>query len=111
MEAAWLNSTYWHKASCLVLDTLVNQGQQWVLCGRCNAMGVLFLKLEAGLDEAGTVLQPRLQVGQERSTWRKVPRTMYPCPSRPGTKLPSCSSQLSPDAQGRSVSTQVASSS
>lgn len=48
MEAAGLNSTYWHKASCLFLDVLVSQGQQWALGGRCNAMGVRFLELEAG---------------------------------------------------------------
>lgn len=73
-------------------------------------MGVLFLKLEAGLDEAGTVLQPRLRAGQSTvDAGREVPRTMYPCPSKPGTKLPRCSSQLLPDVPGRSVSTWVAS--
>lgn len=59
-----MGSTYWHKASCKMLDSLVDHGQQRALGGRCNAMGVLFSKLEAGLVEAGTVLQPRLHVGQ-----------------------------------------------
>lgn len=64
--AGWTEATYWHKASCVVLDALVSQwqGQLWILGGRCKCDGYSCLELEAGPIKAGTVLQPRLQVEQ-----------------------------------------------